>query len=60
MSQGLDLGAVLLRRMAQAMKPDEGARPVQVRMLGTPAVVQHSNAIKQLVKQPNGTLVCIP
>jgi hypothetical protein len=40
--------------MAQAVKPNEGPRPVQVRLLGAPAVVQHPDALTQLIEQPDG------
>lgn len=50
----LDLGPTHLRRMAQAVEPDEGARPVHIGLFGTQAVMQAPRALAHAIEQPRG------
>ena len=50
--KSLDLEPPEVARVAHAVIPDEGPRPVDIRLLGAQAVVQVADALAQTGKQP--------
>ena len=53
--KSLDLGRTQIPRVAQPVNADEGLAPMQVCLLGAPAVMQVSNPFAHLIQQPRRT-----